>query len=61
MGFGSYDESDQEKRNIDTDSHKTGVRTHENEYDGNLTFEMDTNQDDLFARLEQMKSEDEDS
>lgn len=58
MGFGSYDESEQENQEIDTDEDETqGVAVHENEHDGSVDFEMDASTDDLLDKLDGMKAD----
>lgn len=59
MGFGSYDESEQQNQDVDTDDSEA-VNVHESEHEGESTFEMDTPTDELVGRLDEMKSGDED-
>ncbi|MFC6963790.1 DUF5786 family protein [Halocatena marina] len=54
MGFGSYDESEQENRDIDTDFDEDTVSSSDS-HDGNVSFEFDTSNDELLERLEEMK------
>jgi hypothetical protein len=56
MGFGSYDESEQESRSVDTDA--DGVAVDNTDHEGELTFESDASTDDLVARLGEMRDED---
>ena len=58
MGFGSYDESEQQDQDVDADESK-GVTVHENDHDGELTFESDASTDHLVDRLAEMKADDE--
>ena len=58
MGFGSYDESEQEKQNVDADDGE-GVAVHENDHEGTVSFETDASTDDLIDQLGEMKGDDE--
>ncbi|QLH81708.1 DUF5786 family protein [Halosimplex pelagicum] len=56
MGFGSYDESEQQNQNVDADEDDSeGVTVHENDHEGEVTFETDASTDDLVDRLEDIK------
>lgn len=55
MGFGSYDESEQQDRDVSIDD--DGESVHENDYEGTISFEMDESADDLVGRLSQMKGD----
>lgn len=57
MGFGSYDESEQENQNVDTDDDTEGVNVHENTHDGEVSFESDASTGDLVDRLSEMKDD----
>lgn len=59
MGFGSYDESEQERQEYDTDDYdeSEGVDTSENEHDGTVEYEIDASNDELLNRLEEIKDE----
>lgn len=57
MGFGSYDESEQQKQDVNTDDDNKGVTVHENEHEGKVTFESDASTDDLLDQLEEMKED----
>ncbi|MEF8801723.1 MAG: DUF5786 family protein [Halolamina sp.] len=59
MGFGSYDESEQENQNLDEDDEKEGVDVDGGE-EGNLSFESTESTDELVGKLEQMRDDDED-
>ncbi len=60
MGFGSYDESEQENQEYDTDfEDDDGVTTEENTHDGSFTFENGASNDELLSKLEEIKDEDE--
>ena len=60
MGFGSYDESEQQDTDVDADGSE-GVEVHENDHDGEVSFETDASTEDLVAKLGQMKDEDAES
>ena len=56
MGFGSYDESEQENREYDVDADdEDGVNTAENTHDGNVEYEFDASNDELLDRLQEIK------
>jgi len=59
MGFGSYDESEQKDQNADIDEDEA-VTVHENDHDGQVTFESEASQEELIGRLDEMKDDDED-
>lgn len=59
MGFGSYDESEQEHREMDTDFEDDEAVTSGETHDGDVSFEFDTTNDELVARLQDMKDEEE--
>jgi hypothetical protein len=57
MGFGSYDESEQDNQDYDTDfEDEEGVSTAENDHDGSVEFEIGASNDELLDRLEEIKS-----
>ena len=56
MGFGSYDESEQQNQDVGTDDDGDGVSVHENEHKGEITFESDASADDLVDQLKDIKS-----
>jgi hypothetical protein len=60
MGFGSYDESEQENQEIDADLEDgDGVDTAEHTHEGSVEYEFgDTDSDDLLNKLEEIKAED---
>ena len=58
MGFGSYDESEQKDQNTDMDDDEA-VTVHENDHDGEVSFESDASQDELIGRLDDMRDSDE--
>ncbi|MFC6990183.1 DUF5786 family protein [Haloplanus sp. GCM10025708] len=58
MGFGSYDESEQEKQEIDADLEDgDGVATSEAKHDGNVEFEIGASNDELLNRLQEIKDD----
>jgi hypothetical protein len=58
MGFGSYDESEQGKREFDTDDvDDESVNAEENAHDGNVEFEIGASNDELLDKLEDIKEE----
>jgi hypothetical protein len=60
MGFGSYDESEQEDQDgtdIDTED---AVNVHENDHEGSVEFESEESTEDLVDRLDEMRDADED-
>jgi hypothetical protein len=59
MGFGSYDESEQKNQEVDTDDSE-GVNVHENDHEGEFTFESDASTDDLVDKLADMKGSSDD-
>ena len=56
MGFGSYDESEQENQDYDADfDEEDGVSTGENDHDGTVEFEFTASNDELLEKLEDIK------
>ena len=56
MGFGSYDESEQENQEYDTDfDDEDGVSSGETTHDGSVEFEFTASNDELLDRLEDIK------
>ncbi|WP_302081983.1 DUF5786 family protein [Salinibaculum rarum] len=56
MGFGSYDETEQDNQEYDTDfEDDDGVDTAENTHDGDVEFEFTASNDELLDRLEEIK------
>lgn len=62
MGFGSYDESEQENRQQSSDGEdgSEAVNVHKNDHDGDLSFETEADADELIDRLEDMREEEPD-
>lgn len=56
MGFGSYDESEQQDQNVDT-SEEDAVSVHETEFDGDVEFDSDASTDELLDKLADMKTD----
>jgi hypothetical protein len=54
MGFGSYDESEQQDQNVETDD-DDGVAVHENDHDGEVSFETEASTDELVDKLDDIK------
>ncbi|GAB3317548.1 death domain-associated protein [Haloplanus rallus] len=57
MGFGSYDESEQQNQEIDDDDGSEGVAVHENDHEGEVSFETDASTDDLVDQLAEIKDD----
>ena len=56
MGFGSYDESEQDDQEYDTDfDDEDGVSSGETDHDGSVEFEFTASNDELLDRLEDIK------
>jgi hypothetical protein len=56
MGFGSYDESEQKDQDVDADDSE-GVAVHENEHDGDVSFEVEGSTEDLVGKLGEMRED----
>ena len=56
MGFGSYDESEQERHEIDTSEIDTQDDTR-TEFEGELAFQSGANNEDLLAKLSEIKAD----
>ena len=58
MGFGSYDESEQDNQNYDADlDDDSGVNTEENSHEGTVDFEIGASNDELLDRLRDIKDD----
>ncbi|MFB6189805.1 MAG: DUF5786 family protein [Halapricum sp.] len=56
MGFGSYDESEQENQEYDTDlDDEEGLSAEENAHEGEVEFEFTASNDELIDRLSDIK------
>ena len=61
MGFGSYDGSEQQNREVSADGNESeGVSVHEADGEGEVTFETDATTDDLVGRLSEIKDDPDD-
>jgi len=58
MGFGSYDESEQEKQELNADfDDDEGVQAEENAHSGDVEFEFSASNDELLDQLQEIKEE----
>lgn len=58
MGFGSYDESEQENQEYDTDlDDDEAVSARQTDHQGDVDFEIGASNDELLDRLQQIKDE----
>ena len=58
MGFGSYDESEQENQEFETDfEDEDGFNAADNEHKGSVDYEIGASNDELLDRLQTMKDE----
>lgn len=57
MGFGSYDESEQEKREVDAEVDDSSVSTNSDGHDGAVDYEFEASNDELLDRLKDIKEE----
>jgi len=55
MGFGSYDESEQEEAGENDLDEEDAVSVHENDHDGEVEFETDLSNEELVDQLDEMK------
>jgi len=55
MGFGSYDESEQENQEVDADFEDGNVTTNSENHDGDVEFEFDASNDELLDKLDEIK------
>ncbi|WP_435127171.1 DUF5786 family protein [Halobaculum sp. D14] len=59
MGFGSYDESEQENQELDSDLEDGDtLNAGEAEHDGDVEFEIGASNDELLDKLEDIKGAD---
>ena len=61
MGFGSYDESEQENQEIETDIDEERIGTDDSDHDGDVEFEICASNDELIDRLQNIKEGDGDA
>ena len=59
MGFGSYDESEQENQEVDADYDDQAESAETNTPEGTVEFDIGASNDELLDRLEQIKEADE--
>jgi hypothetical protein len=59
MGFGSYDESEQENQSLDSEDIDTdeSLDTAEYEHAGDVNYEIDASNDELLDQLQDIKGE----
>jgi hypothetical protein len=55
MGFGSYDESEQQDKDTSDVDDNDGVAVHEHTHEGEVSFESDASQEELLDKLDEMK------
>lgn len=60
MGFGSYDESEQETGSTNEEDTGEAVNVHEHEHEGEVEFETEESTEDLVAKLDEMNDDDSD-
>ncbi|MFB6149973.1 MAG: DUF5786 family protein [Halobacteriales archaeon] len=56
MGFGSYDEGEQENQEVDASEIETGDNDR-TEHDGEINFDSDESTDELIDRLQDIKED----
>jgi hypothetical protein len=57
MGFGSYDESEQENQQQTADDEDVeAVNVHENDHDGEVSYESEAGTDELLDKLDEIKA-----
>ena len=59
MGFGSYDESEQGKREVDAEVDDSSVSTNSQGHNGAVDYEFQASNDELLDRLQDIKDEEE--
>jgi hypothetical protein len=58
MGFGSYDESEQENQEIETDyDDDEAVQTGESTHEGSVEYEIEASNEELLDQLAEIKDE----
>ena len=59
MGFGSYDESEQERQAVNTDFNEDDAEINDRstDHDGSMEFENGASSDELLDRLQDIKEE----
>jgi hypothetical protein len=58
MGFGSYDESEQEQPTEDEEDDGEALNVHENEHKGDVSFDTEMSNTELVDQLQDMKGGD---
>jgi len=59
MGFGSYDESEQENQQADTDvDDDETVPLHEDDHEGEVSYDSEASSDELLDQLQDIKNAD---
>lgn len=56
MGFGSYDESEQDDGSTEIDT-EDSVNVHQADHDGEVTFDTDASSEELVDRLQDIKDD----
>ena len=60
MGFGSYDESEQESQQSDADMNDDeAVSVQDAKHDGEVSYEANASSEELLDKLQEMKNDDE--
>lgn len=57
MGFGSYDESEQENQEIETDLNEDDMATADADHDGDVEYEIGASNDELLDRLQEIQEQ----
>ena len=59
MGFGSYDESEQERQAVETEFDEEGaeMNSRDEEHQGSVEYETGASNDELIDRLQEIKNE----
>jgi hypothetical protein len=58
MGFGSYDESEQENQEYDTDyDDEEAVETSQSEHEGSVEYEIGASNEELLDKLQEIKDD----
>ena len=59
MGFGSYDESEQERQSVETefDPEDAEINEREKDHEGSVEFDNGASNEELVARLQEIKEE----
>ncbi len=61
MGFGSYDESEQEKQQSESDvDEDDAVNVHDGAHEGEVSYDTDASSDELLDQLQDIKESGED-